>query len=101
MKLTRKQFWRLLIAYALVLVFVYPIPQSVHSQDFDRAFFAWYKNPTPESAAALRVQQHKIKVTLLVIDAVGAFVLVAMGYGVYSLVRLILRLARSDRHPSA
>ena len=30
----------------------------LHRRDFDRAFFAWYQNPTPESKFELDRQKH-------------------------------------------
>lgn len=100
MRSARKTLSRLLIAYILVLIFLSLLPHYEYNHNYDRAFIAWYKNPTPESEAAFRVQQGKRKIRLLEFDAAGAFLVVAVGYGVLSLVRLTIGLTKSYRHPS-
>jgi hypothetical protein len=47
----------ILLAYALLYCLDYG-SVFIHRQDFDRAFVAWVKNPTPENRAALDGEQH-------------------------------------------
>jgi len=86
-----KRALRFLVAYILVMTLMLSVPGHIHRQDFDRAFAAWYKNRTPENEAALRLQQHKGTVIELEFCAVGALVVLVVGYGLYKLVRLTVR----------
>lgn len=95
MAFPRKTFLRLLIAYILALILLSLAPRYEHIQDFDRAFFVWYKHPTPENEAAFRFQQQRKMVRDWEINAIGAFVLVGAGYGIFGLVRLSTWLLKS------
>jgi hypothetical protein len=57
----------------------------IHRRDFDRAFSAFYKNPTPENEAAFRKEQEINKLIRMKGDALGAAILVSLGYGIYAL----------------
>jgi hypothetical protein len=82
---------RLVFAYILVVILMLSVPGHIHRQDFDRAFAAWYKNRTPANEAALHVPQRKNELIELEFCAVGALVVLAVGYGLYKLVRLTVR----------
>jgi hypothetical protein len=79
------------LAYVVLLILMLPVPTFIHRRSFDDAFSAWYKNRTPEDEAALRVQQRKNELIELEFCAVGAFVVLLVGYGLYRLVRLAAR----------
>jgi hypothetical protein len=79
------------IAYVLLLIFMFSVPMHIHRRSFDAAFTAWYKNRTAENEATLRVQQRKNELIELEFCAVGAFVILVVGYGLYRLVRLTTR----------
>jgi hypothetical protein len=100
MRFSHRIVLRLLIAYILALIFFSLVPRFEHIQDFDRAFIAWYKHPTPENEAAFRIQQHKKRILDWEINAVGAFILVAVGYGIFCGVRLTTSFIKSNRHTS-
>ena len=76
------------VPYVFAFVLIYVTPSFHHRRDFDRAFMAYYKEPTPENAAALRAQQHINENIDLEFAAVGALILVILGYGIYGVVRL-------------
>jgi hypothetical protein len=79
-----------LAAYAIVFILVY-LTEDIHRRDFDRAFFTWLKNRTPENEAALRVEQRKNEIIRLRDSAVfAAFAVVIVG-GTYKVVRLVRR----------
>jgi hypothetical protein len=46
-------------AYVFAFILAYWVPSFIHRQEFDQAFSAWYRNPTPENASALGIQQLK------------------------------------------
>ena len=48
---------RLPIIFLAAFVFVSLTPEFLHQHDFDRAFMAYYRNPTPENSVALRDQR--------------------------------------------
>jgi hypothetical protein len=68
----------------------------VNRRDFDRAFSAWLKDRTPQNEAALRVEQRKNEIIHLLDSAVIALVLVAIGSGIY----VVIRFARHKLKPS-
>jgi Flp pilus assembly protein protease CpaA len=79
------------IAYVVLLIFMLSIPMFIHRRSFDEAFTAWYKDRTAENEAALRVQKRKNGLFELEFCAVGAFIVLVVGYGLYKLVRLTTR----------
>ena len=82
---------RYLAAYALVFIVVLLLPEHIHRRDFDRAFFVWMKNQTPENEAALRAEQRKNELIHLLDAAVIALVLVVITAGSYKVVRSVNR----------
>jgi hypothetical protein len=56
----------------------------IHRQDFDHAFYEWYKNPTAENNAVLQKEQEKNRAIRMKGDALGAAILVSLGYGIYA-----------------
>ena len=76
-----------LAIYAIAFVLVSLIPEYIHRRDFDRAFSAWLKDRTPKNEAALRVEQRKNEIIHLLDSAVIALVLVALGSGIYRVIR--------------
>jgi fatty acid-binding protein DegV len=78
------------LAYSLAFGFIYST-EHLHRQAFDRAFFAWYKNPTAENEAALKREQHVNSVIRLQDSAIGAAILVAAGYGAWAIFRIAKR----------
>jgi len=76
------------VPFVFAFVLIYFTPSFTHRRDFDHAFFVYYKDPTPENATALRVQQRINEYFQLGFAAVGALVLVSLGYGVYGAARL-------------
>ena len=79
------------IAYVLLLIFMLSIPMFIHRRSFDEAFSAWYKNGTAENEEALRVQKRKSELIRLEFCAVGALIVLVVGYGLYRLVRYTAR----------
>jgi fatty acid-binding protein DegV len=73
------------LAYTLAFGVIYSM-ELIHRQAYDKAFSAWYKNPTAENQAALQKEQHVNEETRLRDSAVGAVILVVAGYGVWSIV---------------
>lgn len=68
-----------LVAYAMVFTLVYET-EHIHRRNFDRAFFAWWKNHTPENEAALRVEQRKNEIIRLRDSAaIALFAVVIVG----------------------
>ena len=94
-KLSAMPVWKFLLRflaiYAATFVLVHLIPEQIHRRDFDRVFFTWWKNRTPENEAALRVEQRKNEIIHLRDSAlIAAFVVVIVG-GIYKVVRPIRR----------
>jgi hypothetical protein len=56
----------------------------IHRPDFDHAFYEWYKNPTAENKAVLQKEQEKNRAIRMKGDALGAAILVSLGYGFYA-----------------
>src|SRR6266480_3182881 len=83
----RKILLRSLAMYAVAFVLVYLIPEHIHRRDFDRAFITWLHDRTPQNEAALRVEQRKNEIIHLSDSAVIALVLVALGSGIYLVIR--------------
>jgi hypothetical protein len=73
-------------AYALAYL-VIDGSTFIHRRAFDHAFFVWHKNPTAENEAALQKEQEINKAIRIKGDALGAAILVSLGYGIYALSR--------------
>ena len=84
----RQVFYSLLV-FLLAFAFVSMTPSFLHRRDFDRAFSAYYKNPTPENSEALRAQQRINDYIKLSFNGIGAFALATLVCGGYGLVSLI------------
>jgi len=91
----------ILIPYVFAFVLAYLIPSFIHRREFDQVFTAYYKNPTSENESALRAQQRKNEFIHLGDSALGAIVLVVIGYSVYGLVRLTNRGLKRMRAPNS
>jgi hypothetical protein len=94
----RRFFLRFLAIYAAVFVLAYLIPEHIHRRDFDRAFFAWLHDRTPQNEAALRNEQDKNEMIKLAGTAIIASVFVTLGTGVYCIGRFVRH--RVDRRRS-
>lgn len=79
------------LAYVVLLILMLPVPTFIHRRGYDEAFSAWYKNRTAENEAALRAQQRNNELIGLESRAVGALVVLVVGYGLYRLARLAAR----------
>jgi hypothetical protein len=88
---------RCLAAYAMAFILVSLIPEHIHRRDFDRAFFTWFKNRTPQNEAALRAEQHKNEIIRLQDSAVIALVVVVIAGGTYMIVRFVRRSSDKRR----
>jgi hypothetical protein len=88
-------------AYVFAFILAYWVPSFIHRREFDQAFSAWYKNPTPENAAALRIQQRKNELIHLEGSAIGALVLLIVFCGIYEGLRIGKRYFLAKRRPQA
>jgi hypothetical protein len=92
---------RFLIIFLVALVFVSLTPQFLHRRDFDRAFMAYYRNPTPENSDALRAQQRINDYINLSFNGVAALALTSCDYGIYGLIHSIssgVKRARTSKN---
>lgn len=80
------------ISYLLAFVTIYPM-EFIHRRDYDKAYFAWHSNPTPENEAGFKRERHINEEIRLRDSAVGATILVAVGYGAWLLLLGAKRLA--------
>ena len=79
----------------MVFTLLVSLPGHIHRHDFDRAFVAWYKNPTPQNKAVLRREMYRNRIVWLSVSAELAFAVVAGAFSAYWAVRQMLRsLAR-------
>lgn len=76
------------VAYVIAFALAFSVPSFIHRRAFDQPFSAWYKNPTPENASALRAQEHENEQIHAETSAIAAFVLLAAVCGVYSGLRM-------------
>ena len=81
------------LAYLLAFGLIYST-EHIHRQAFDKAFFAWYKNPTVENEAALKREQRTNEMIRLQDAAIGAAILIAVGYGAWVMVGIAKRKLR-------
>jgi hypothetical protein len=79
----RKSFYWLLAFLVLAIVWAFSVPPFVHRRDFDKAFTAWQKNPTPKNEAALRAGGRKNQQIQLRDSTITALVLAGLGLSVY------------------
>jgi hypothetical protein len=82
---------RYFAAYAIAFILVFLTPEHIHRRDFDRAFFTWWRNRTPQNEAALRVEQNKNEIIHLQDSAGIALVVVIIGFGTYNIARFVKR----------
>jgi hypothetical protein len=88
---------RYLAAYAIVFILVYLLPGHIHRRDYDRAFTAWLKDQTPQTEAALRVEQHKNEIIYLQDSGVISLILVVIAGGAYEGLRFVRGLSKRRR----
>ena len=74
------------LGYLLAFWLIYST-SFIHRRVFDSAFSAWHNNRTAENEAALERERHTNEVIRSRDSAIGAAILVAMGYGVWRTVR--------------
>ena len=92
---------RFLLIFLIAFIFVSLTPSFLHRREFDRAFTAYYRNPTPENSDALRAQQRINDYINLSFDGVGALALTTCGYGIYGLIHAIgstVKRARTSKN---
>jgi hypothetical protein len=80
---------RFLLIFLVAFILVPLTPQFLHRRDYDQAFTAYYRNPTPENLDALRAQQRINNYIKLSFNGVAALALTTCGYGIYGLIRSI------------
>jgi hypothetical protein len=81
------------LAYLLAFGSIYST-EFIHRQAFDRAFSAWYNNPTAENEAVFKREQHMNFVIRLHDSAIGAVIVVAAVYGAWAIFRIAKRKLR-------
>ena len=96
-----KKFLYLVVGYALTFALVFSIPAFIHRRAFDQAFFVWYKDPSPQNTAVLRIEQRKNRLIHLQDSAIGALALFVVACGVYGVSQLWKRYLQDSRPPSA
>jgi hypothetical protein len=79
--------------YTLTFACIYST-EFIHRQAFDRAFFAWYNNRTPENEAALEKERHINDMIRFRNSTVGAAILVAVGYGLWGVFLVVEKKIR-------
>ena len=82
--------------FLAAFVFVSLTPEFLHRHDFDRAFMAYYRNPTPENSVALRDQRRIIDCINLSFNGVAALALTS--YGIYGLIHSISSGVKTSAH---
>jgi hypothetical protein len=101
----RKRLLRWALAvYAVVfgLMLVTPnSPDALRRRDFDRAFFAWLHDPTPQNEATLRREELKNDIIRLGMYTFVSSVAVAVIFGPYFAGVLIWRRTQRWRRQSA
>lgn len=81
----------------MAFILVYLIPEHIHRRDFDRAFFTWFKDRTPQNEAALRAEQNKNGIIHLQDSAIIALAVLVIAGGAYKVVRFSRRLSDKRR----
>jgi hypothetical protein len=92
-----KKLLYLVVGYALTFALAFSIPTFIHRRAFDQAFFAWYKDPSPQNTAVLRIEQHKNILIHLKDSAIGALALFVVACGVYGVSQLWKRYLQNTR----
>jgi hypothetical protein len=95
-----KKLLYLVVGYALAFALVFSVPEFIHRRAFDQAFSAWYKDPSPQNTAVLRIEQHKNRLIHLQDSAIGALALFVVACGVYCASQLWKRYPVNTRPPS-
>ena len=87
----------LLMAYGCPFVLAYLIPEQIDRREYAQAVVAYAQNPTQENEAGLRSERGANEHIHLRHSAVLGFVLVGIGYGIWSGRRLMTRLTHRTR----
>jgi hypothetical protein len=96
MSVARKAL-RFLLIFLVAFIFVSLTPSFLHRREYDQAFTAYYRNPTPENSAALRAQQRINDYIKFSFTGVSALALTTCGYGIYGVIRLVSRSVKRAR----
>jgi hypothetical protein len=91
---------RFLAIYATAFVQVYLIPEYIHRRDFDRTFITWLHDRTPQNEAMLEAERRKNEIIHIGDSAVIALAFVALGSGIYYVLRLAQRKLNRQRASS-
>jgi len=83
------------LAYLLAFLLLYS-SENIHRRAFDKAFFDWYTNRTAENMAALEKERDINEIIRLRDSAIGATILVAVGYGTWATFRYAKRKRQSQ-----
>lgn len=78
-----RRTYYLVALYVLSFVLICLMPSTIHRRDFVRADLAYYKDPTPENAAALRAQERINNYFYFSFAAIGAIIPLSLGCGIY------------------
>jgi hypothetical protein len=82
----------ILLTVELLIAVLFGQGGFLHRRDFDRAFFAWHQNPTPESRLELDRQRH--------INELHRWGFSAVAFGGMAVVTLLAVYAYNRRHRS-
>ena len=81
---------RLLVAYSVVFTLLLLIPSHIHRYEFDRAFMAWYQNPSAQNAAVLCKEKDRNRIARYSIAAgLALLAVLAAGGGYWALRRVM------------
>jgi hypothetical protein len=83
----RKRGARLLPAFLLVFLLMLSIPMFNHRRAYDEAFRRWHASQTPENLATLQQEERWDFSFRLEFCAISSAVVVAVGYGMFAIVR--------------
>lgn len=83
----KKRLFRVVRAGAVIVLLCLVIavisPVHIHKRSWDKAYFEWQKNPTPETQAAFREEQREFQFDYLIAYAQIEAVLVGVGWILY------------------
>src|SRR3989442_118553 len=88
-RLNRTAPW-LLVAYTMVFTLLLLTTVHIHRYEFDRAFVAWYKNPSAQNTAVLRKERFRNRIAGYSIAAGLALVVVLAAYSGYQVLRQVM-----------